>query len=64
MGAGLFQPTHMLVIPFIALIIFGAGKLPEVGEAMGEGIRAFKRATNDAASESTGTASRAAHCPG
>jgi sec-independent protein translocase protein TatA len=42
MGEGLFQPMHLLVIFFIALLVFGSRKLPELGKAIGEGIRALK----------------------
>ena len=42
MGEGLFQPTHLLVIALIALLIFGPKRLPELGKGMGEGIRALK----------------------
>lgn len=41
---GLFQPTHLLIIAGIALLIFGPRKLPELGKGMGEGIRGFKAA--------------------
>ena len=41
---GLFQPTHLLVIFGIALLVFGAKKLPELGKGIGEGIRGFKSA--------------------
>jgi sec-independent protein translocase protein TatA len=41
---GLFQPTHLLIIAGIALLIFGPKKLPELGKGMGEGIRGFKAA--------------------
>jgi len=41
---GLFQPTHLLVIFGIALLIFGPKKLPELGKGIGEGIRGFKSA--------------------
>ena len=41
---GLFQPTHLLIIAGIALMIFGPKKLPELGKGMGEGIRGFKAA--------------------
>ena len=30
MGEGLFQPMHLLVIAFIALLVFGPKKLPEL----------------------------------
>jgi len=36
---------ELLLILAIILIVFGAGKLPEIGEALGRGIRSFKRAT-------------------
>ena len=39
---GLFQPMHLLVILFIALLIFGPRKLPELGKGLGDGIRSFK----------------------
>ncbi len=42
MFEGLFQPMHLLVIGFIALLIFGPKKLPELGKGLGDGIRAFK----------------------
>jgi sec-independent protein translocase protein TatA len=36
---------EMLVILVIIFIIFGAGKLPEIGTALGRGIQSFKKAT-------------------
>lgn len=39
---GLFQPMHLLVILFIALMVFGPKKLPELGKGLGDGIRSFK----------------------
>jgi len=44
---GLFQPLHLIVILFIVLIIFGPGKLPELGEGLGKGIKAFKNAMKE-----------------
>jgi sec-independent protein translocase protein TatA len=41
---GLFQPTHLIFILLIVLIIFGPGKLPELGRGLGKGIREFKEA--------------------
>lgn len=41
---GLFQPTHLFFILLIVLIIFGPGKLPELGKGLGKGIREFKDA--------------------
>lgn len=42
MFEGLFQPMHLLVIFFIALLIFGPKKLPELGKGLGDGIRALR----------------------
>ena len=44
MFRGLFQPMHLLIILVIVLIIFGPGKLPEIGKGLGESIRGFKKA--------------------
>lgn len=41
---------ELLIILVIVLIFFGAGKLPQIGKALGEGIKGFKegtRGTND-----------------
>jgi sec-independent protein translocase protein TatA len=47
MFEGLFQPMHLLLILLIVLIIFGPGKLPELGEGLGKSIKAFKKALKD-----------------
>jgi sec-independent protein translocase protein TatA len=39
---GIFQPMHLLMIFFIALLVFGPKKLPELGKGIGQGIRALK----------------------
>jgi len=49
MFEGLFQPMHLLVIFFIALLVFGPRKLPELGKGLGEGIRALKEGMKDQA---------------
>ncbi|MGA2960819.1 MAG: twin-arginine translocase TatA/TatE family subunit [Candidatus Korobacteraceae bacterium] len=46
MFEGLFQPMHLIVILFIALLVFGPKKLPELGKGLGEGIRSFKKSLN------------------
>ena len=38
---------ELLVILVIILIVFGAGKLPEIGGAIGRGIKNFKTATHE-----------------
>lgn len=44
---GIFQPFHLLVILVIALLIFGPGKLSDVGNSLGKAIRGLKKALND-----------------
>jgi sec-independent protein translocase protein TatA len=39
--------SELLVILIIALIVFGPGKLPEVGKALGRAIGEFKKASRD-----------------
>lgn len=41
---GLFEPQHLLLILLIALIIFGPGKVAELGGSLGRSVRDFKRA--------------------
>ncbi|HEV3276935.1 MAG TPA: twin-arginine translocase TatA/TatE family subunit [Terriglobia bacterium] len=41
---GLLSPTHLIFILLIVLIIFGPGKLPDLGRGLGKGIREFKDA--------------------
>ena len=41
MGLGI---TELLIILVIILIIFGAGKLPELGDGIGRGIKNFRKA--------------------
>jgi sec-independent protein translocase protein TatA len=38
---------ELLIILALALIIFGAGKLPQLGKGLGEGIRNFKNAVRE-----------------
>jgi sec-independent protein translocase protein TatA len=44
MFEGLFQPTHLLIIFGIALLVLGPRKIPELAKGIGEGIRGFKSA--------------------
>ncbi len=42
---------ELIIILIIILVIFGAGKLPEIGSGIGRGIRNFKKATNESPEE-------------
>jgi sec-independent protein translocase protein TatA len=44
MFEGLLQPTHLLLILAILLVVFGPQKLPQLGKGLGEAIRGFKDA--------------------
>jgi len=52
MFEGLFQPMHLLIIFFVALLVFGPKKLPELGKGLGEGIRALKEGMKEHADQS------------
>ncbi len=43
----LFAPLHILVILFVFILLFGPKKLPEMGRALGEGIREFKKSMKE-----------------
>jgi sec-independent protein translocase protein TatA len=47
MFEGLFQPTHLLLILIVALLVFGPKNLPSIGKGLGEAIRGFKKALNE-----------------
>jgi sec-independent protein translocase protein TatA len=38
---------ELLIIAFIVILVFGVGRLPEVGGALGKGIREFRKSTKD-----------------
>jgi sec-independent protein translocase protein TatA len=51
MFEGLLQPMHLIVIFVIALVVFGPGKLPDIGKGLGEAIRGFKKALDEGVSD-------------
>jgi sec-independent protein translocase protein TatA len=42
MGSGLLTPTHLIFLLLLALLLFGAKRLPEIGRSLGTGMREFK----------------------
>ncbi|MEN6391321.1 MAG: twin-arginine translocase TatA/TatE family subunit [Syntrophomonas sp.] len=57
MIANLLQPTHLILILVILLIVIGPGKLPDVGKAFGEAIKGFRQ-SKDGDSELTSSEAR------
>ena len=60
---GALQPMHLIIVLVIVLLVFGPGKLPELGRAIGDGMRELKRATNGESEASRLAAQAAATGP-
>ena len=44
---GLTSPTHIVLLLLIALLLFGAKRLPEIGRSLGSSMREFKDSVNE-----------------
>lgn len=44
---GIFSISHLLIVAFIILVIFGAGKIPSIMADMGKGIKDMRKAVTD-----------------
>jgi sec-independent protein translocase protein TatA len=42
MFTGILQPTHMIILLAVVLLLFGPKRLPDAGRALGQGLREFK----------------------
>jgi sec-independent protein translocase protein TatA len=51
LGLGPIGIPELVIILFIIVLIFGATRLPEIGRGIGKGIRNFKEATKEGASD-------------
>jgi TatA/E family protein of Tat protein translocase len=38
---------ELIILLIVVLIVFGPGKLPDIGNAIGRGVREFRKASND-----------------
>ncbi|HEX2922930.1 MAG TPA: twin-arginine translocase TatA/TatE family subunit [Chloroflexota bacterium] len=47
MFEGILQPAHLILVLVIVLVVFGPGKLPEIGNALGRSIREFKHSVSE-----------------
>lgn len=52
MVGDILQPTHLLFVLVVALLVLGPKRLPEVGRTLGNGIRDFRSAINGESHES------------
>jgi sec-independent protein translocase protein TatA len=61
-GLGPLGVPELLIIALIVILVFGVGRLPEVGGAVGKSIREFRKATKDdeAATAASSTSASAA----
>lgn len=42
-----FSPTHIVVLLVLVLLVFGAGKLPEIARSVGQSMKVFKKEIKD-----------------
>ena len=47
-------PLEALMVLVVVLLLFGAKRLPEIGRALGEGIREFKKSLQDSGEDGPG----------
>jgi sec-independent protein translocase protein TatA len=47
MGSGLFQPMHLLIILVVVILIFGPGRIGNIGKDLGKSIKDFKKAMSE-----------------
>jgi len=46
-----FSMTHILILLVIALLVFGAKRIPEIGSSLGQGIKGFKKSLKEVTSD-------------
>ncbi|MGZ6213928.1 MAG: Sec-independent protein translocase subunit TatA/TatB [Candidatus Limnocylindria bacterium] len=54
---------ELIILLVVVLIVFGPGKLPDIGNAIGRGVREFRKASNDLESSIRGEPSKPAAPP-
>ncbi|HEX4280083.1 MAG TPA: twin-arginine translocase TatA/TatE family subunit [Solirubrobacteraceae bacterium] len=48
MLTSILQPTHLIIVLAVALLVLGPKRLPEAGRALGQGLREFKGSVSGA----------------
>ena len=46
MLTSILQPTHLIIVLIVALLVLGPKRLPEAGRAVGQGLKEFKSSIN------------------
>jgi sec-independent protein translocase protein TatA len=65
MLTSIFEPTHLLLIFLVALVVLGPKRLPDAGRALGQGLKEFRTSISAAhAAEPDTTAPRSAPSEG
>lgn len=54
MVGDILQPTHLLLILVVALLVLGPKRLPEVGRSLGKGLRDFRSAMSGVEEHTSG----------
>jgi len=49
MFTGILQPTHLIILLGVVLVLFGPKRLPDAGRALGQGLREFKDSVSNEA---------------
>jgi sec-independent protein translocase protein TatA len=47
MLTSILEPSHLLLILVVALLVLGPKRLPDAGRALGQGLREFKASISD-----------------
>ena len=48
MLTSILQPTHVIIVLIVALLVLGPKRLPEAGRAVGQGLREFRSSVSGA----------------
>jgi sec-independent protein translocase protein TatA len=51
---GTISPFHWLIVLLVIVLLFGAKKIPELAKGLGQGIKEFKKASNETTKELSG----------
>jgi sec-independent protein translocase protein TatA len=63
MFSGLLQPTHLIILVIIALVVLGPKRLPDAGRALGQALSEFKNSIGGGHDEGEQIAARPSVAP-